>query len=357
VIRGISGYSDSHKNNHWQPYAAVTAAAYAKELLGVIPPVQVDTPTAADVIKKASMKMNKIGEAVDRIQRTVDSTQEDEYRMKLLDWLSPIDYAELQNDTFRKRQKGTGEWFLKSTPFIEWLEGKKKTLFCPGIPGTGKTIIASIAANHLETSFPDDKTGRAFLYCIYKRQENQNVDDLLSSLLGQLTVWQPVVPESIRELYNKHRRKRRLSQNEIREALRSIIKTYSRTFIIIDALDECKTDRMRNELLSEVYKLQEESDTRLMVTFRPNIIPIRPNIIPKRPSNVTELEIRAHEEDIKEYLSDRMSELCSVVQDNNELQYKIKTRILTLVDYYYYYYYYYYCILKRICRLWTADCR
>lgn len=37
VIRGICDYSDSHKNKKWQEYAAATAAAYAKELLSVIP--------------------------------------------------------------------------------------------------------------------------------------------------------------------------------------------------------------------------------------------------------------------------------------------------------------------------------
>ena len=36
VIRGICDYSDSHKNDAWQGYAAVTAASYAKELLKVI---------------------------------------------------------------------------------------------------------------------------------------------------------------------------------------------------------------------------------------------------------------------------------------------------------------------------------
>jgi nucleoside phosphorylase len=52
VIRGICGYSDTHTHKNWQPYAAANAAAYAKELLGVIPPVQVDmTPTAVDAIK------------------------------------------------------------------------------------------------------------------------------------------------------------------------------------------------------------------------------------------------------------------------------------------------------------------
>ncbi|KAF4807001.1 hypothetical protein CGCSCA5_v013802 [Colletotrichum siamense] len=37
VIRGICDYSDSHKAKQWQEYAAATAAAYAKELLCVIP--------------------------------------------------------------------------------------------------------------------------------------------------------------------------------------------------------------------------------------------------------------------------------------------------------------------------------
>lgn len=41
VIRGICDYADTHKNKHWQPYAAAVAAAYAKELLCVIPANQV----------------------------------------------------------------------------------------------------------------------------------------------------------------------------------------------------------------------------------------------------------------------------------------------------------------------------
>ncbi|KAF4814019.1 Nephrocystin-3 [Colletotrichum tropicale] len=37
VIRGICDYADAHKNKQWQPYAAATAAALAKELLYTIP--------------------------------------------------------------------------------------------------------------------------------------------------------------------------------------------------------------------------------------------------------------------------------------------------------------------------------
>lgn len=51
VIRGICDYADTHKNKGWQMYAAATAAAYAKELLRIIPADQVEaTLRAAEVM-------------------------------------------------------------------------------------------------------------------------------------------------------------------------------------------------------------------------------------------------------------------------------------------------------------------
>ena len=47
VIRGICDYADTHKNKSWQGYAAATAAAFAKELLGVVPKQEMQkTPPA-----------------------------------------------------------------------------------------------------------------------------------------------------------------------------------------------------------------------------------------------------------------------------------------------------------------------
>lgn len=39
VIQGICDYADSHKNKRWLAYAAGVAAAYAKELLSMVPPI------------------------------------------------------------------------------------------------------------------------------------------------------------------------------------------------------------------------------------------------------------------------------------------------------------------------------
>lgn len=43
VIRGICDYSDSHKNKQWQGYAAMVAAAFAKDILGEVEPSAVQS--------------------------------------------------------------------------------------------------------------------------------------------------------------------------------------------------------------------------------------------------------------------------------------------------------------------------
>jgi nucleoside phosphorylase len=62
VIRGICDYADSHKNKRWQPYAAATAAAYAKELLSIIPTQEiVKTTKAAEQLRDGKREGAEIG--------------------------------------------------------------------------------------------------------------------------------------------------------------------------------------------------------------------------------------------------------------------------------------------------------
>lgn len=53
VIRGICDYADLHKSKRWQAYAAGTAAAYAKEVLSVIPMAKmVKSCTVNEIIRE-----------------------------------------------------------------------------------------------------------------------------------------------------------------------------------------------------------------------------------------------------------------------------------------------------------------
>jgi Cdc6-like AAA superfamily ATPase len=197
--------------------------------------------------------------------------QEDQGRQTVLDWITPIDYAPQQNDFINRRQAGTGQWLLDSTEYQTWVETNKQTLFCPGIPGAGKTILTSIVVEELTTCFQNNKSiGIAYLYCNFRRQHEQKVEDLLASLLKQLTQGRSSLPNTIKSLYDSHQDKRtRLSFDEISRALQSVVTMYSRVFIVIDALDECQvSNNCRKTFLSELFSLQAKCVGNLFATSR-----------------------------------------------------------------------------------------
>jgi hypothetical protein len=96
--------------------------------------------------------------------------------------------------------------------------------------------------------------GVAYLYFKSRRQQEQGLSDLLLSLLKQLTL--PSVPETLASLYKYHEVKRaRPSFDEISGALHSVVASYSRAFIIIDALDECRMADSRHKFMAEISNL------------------------------------------------------------------------------------------------------
>src|ERR1700712_1045056 len=102
-------------------------------------------------------------------------------------WLSPSDFAAQQHDFISRKEEGTGQWFLDSAEFKAWQQGPEKTLFCPGIPGAGKTMIAAIAIDHLYKRSRSEEIGVAYLFCNYKAQQVQTSTALLAVVLKQLT--------------------------------------------------------------------------------------------------------------------------------------------------------------------------
>jgi Cdc6-like AAA superfamily ATPase len=257
----------------------------------------------------------------------------DDYRQEVLRWLAPVDYAAQYSDFLDRRQEGTGLWLLKSAEFAAWLNGTQNTLFCPGIPGAGKTIMASIVGENLwetfpEKTFPNHRSGIAFLYCSYGRRTEQTAVNLLSALLKQLVQEQPLIPEPVKELYNYHiNRKTRPSFDEFSTSLLAITKSCSQVFIIIDALDECRDDDgTRMKLLSKIRNLQTQSNIKLMATSR--LIPE----IEKEFETDIRLEVQAIGEDIERYLDKQMSRLPSFVSKIPSLPQRIKTDIIKAAD-------------------------
>jgi Cdc6-like AAA superfamily ATPase len=255
--------------------------------------------------------------------------KDDQQRRTIQDWLTPTDYGTQQSDFISRRQGGTGRWLLDSDEFQRWFNQSKQTLFCTGIPGAGKTIITSIVVDYLNMKFENDTgVGIAFLYCNFRRQQEQKPEDLLASLVKQLVQEQSSMPERVKSLYEYHKDKRtRPSFDEISKALHSVVADYSRTFIIVDALDECQiSDGGRTRLLSEIFNLQAKTGASLFATSR-----YIPEIMKEFEGSVS-LEIRASDEDVRRYLDGHMLELPSLVVRSHDLQENIKTEIIKAVD-------------------------
>jgi Cdc6-like AAA superfamily ATPase len=256
----------------------------------------------------------------------MNTTMDADQKTKILNWLTPIDYGPQQSDFINRRQEGTGQWLLDSDEFREWLNQSNQTLFCQGMPGAGKTIMASIVINHLHTKYHTDVSiGIAYLYCNFRRQYEQRSTDLLASLLKQLVRRRPFIPESMQGLYECHKaRETHPSFDEISKVLQSIVADYQKVFIIIDALDECQVSdrRERKRLLSEIFNLQAKMGANLFATSRPV-----PDIATEFEGKSTQLEIRAGDNDLQRYLDGHMSRLPSFVSRSRDLQEEIKVEI------------------------------
>ncbi|KAJ7572821.1 hypothetical protein C8J56DRAFT_806274 [Mycena floridula] len=125
-------------------------------------------------------------------------------RQEFLNWISKLDFQATQKETFAKHAAGTGDWFLKQQKFVDWKDGKTKFLWCPGIPGAGKTILSSIIVEHLHGAILQPKIAVICIYCDYRQQEAQTPIQLLGSVLKQLAQQHPVLSDHLLALHKKY---------------------------------------------------------------------------------------------------------------------------------------------------------
>ena len=244
------------------------------------------------------------------------------------EWISPTDYPAQQSDIIKRRQEGTGQWFLDAPEVAKWRSGAKATLFCPGIPGAGKTMVAAIAIDSLLKSIQDNSVGVAYIYCNYKDQREQDVTSILAAILKQLVQGRPSLAEPLTQLHKQHAHKgTRPSADEISTALRSVISDLSTVYIVIDALDECRNDDgTRRWLLARIRDLQSKADIRFLATSR-----FLPDIIDEFKDS-GRLEVQASDEDVRRFVAGQVHRLPNCIQRKHELQMLVLDKIAESVD-------------------------
>ena len=127
-------------------------------------------------------------------------------------------------------------------------------LWLHGIPGCGKTILSStIIEDVLQQCQQNSAFAVGYFYFDFNDDEKQRHENMLRSLLKQISVRHMSTPQALDKLYSGCAKDgRQPTTVELLAVLKDVIEGFQETFIILDAMDECKD---REELLQDIQKL------------------------------------------------------------------------------------------------------
>ncbi|KAH6903896.1 hypothetical protein BKA70DRAFT_1432862 [Coprinopsis sp. MPI-PUGE-AT-0042] len=230
--------------------------------------------------------------------------------LEILNSIPLPNFRNIQLDTYAKATQGTCGWFITGDTFLFWVKNGK-ILWAVGIPGAGKTILASIVTNYLEQLEEEAAGGSICVAYVYVRySEPLAARDILESLVRQIIERHVDLVPAAETLYGKHKRERtRPGQQDLLRLLSRFTELGKTLFFVIDAVDE-----MPSEERAVTLGLLASLDARLFVTSRP--LPLLQQCFPMAQM----LEVTAHSSDIDLLIQDSLSrhpDLMVLLEDPN----------------------------------------
>lgn len=139
-------------------------------------------------------------------------------------------------------------WVLSNEDFVEWRDRDSgQLLWIRGDPGKGKTMLLCGIIDELNESCSDPTTV-AYFFCQGAEMTINNATAVLRSLIYMLVIQHKSLITHVRREYDQNRtafegmNAWQALANVFREILNDPLILYQKTYVIIDALDECTTD-------------------------------------------------------------------------------------------------------------------
>lgn len=181
-----------------------------------------------------------------------------------------------------------------------------------------------------------------WIYFDYTVGNQHSPENVVSSLLGQAIIALnlsdgPGVPSEIFECLAKIKSKRR--QPDLTGTLKLLSKALQKlrkTYICIDALDECKADYVVSILRALKSLLDDPNLTTslsVFITSRPHVDPlIKAHLTNRAPASRLSVTIKANANDIEKYLIDKIESDTSHVDMDSDLENDIVANITSTAD-------------------------
>ncbi|KAI1264745.1 hypothetical protein F5Y18DRAFT_78006 [Xylariaceae sp. FL1019] len=274
-----------------------------------------------NVVESIHSETIALRNSLEASQQLLEDSKESDARQAVLNWISPEKYErkhviQRQVNVRASRTPETGSWFLEHPLYRQWKrrETPENLLWCPGIQGSGKTILISAAIDDV-LEFPgSDRAQVGYVYFDYQSQEDQTPTVVLNSLLRQLVQVLPTIPTAIQDIFSaKSPKTASLSVLECEWLISELARDNGTCYLILDALDESDNAKCRTEIISSIIRLRATPEIRVLVTSRPHT-----EIIDVALADCPRLNITAHDGDIRTYLRqeiDKQSAL-QVVDDD-----------------------------------------
>jgi len=138
------------------------------------------------------------------------------------------------------------------------------------------------------------KIGLAYVYCDYRDQKGQAVENILGEVVKQLLMRLPEIPETVSKLYEERaKHKKPLSSADAIDLLRTACAQFSKVYVCLDALDEADNLRGLLEKLCE-----SPSSMQIFGTGRQHIH----GTVQEYLKEENCISIKAHENDIRLFI-------------------------------------------------------
>ena len=191
--------------------------------------------------------------------------------------------------------------------------------------------VSSMIIDTLGNKFSDQNVIVACFYFDFAAQKEQSPTNMLGSLLKQIVGGLAGIPEEVAKEYYKHKKViggRRPQLSEILTMLQTVSAS-QRTFICVDALDECVAEHRPVVLRSLREILEKSPGTRLFLTGRSYI---RGEIQSLLSETATFMDIKPNKGDIITYILAKLKEDTNKDAMNPSLRTDILTKIPAMVS-------------------------
>ncbi|ETS80318.1 hypothetical protein PFICI_07847 [Pestalotiopsis fici W106-1] len=156
--------------------------------------------------------------------------------------LEPPDYEADHQGASEQRYHESGSWFLREPLFLRWSTSQtlpNTTLYIHGMPGAGKTVLASKVISHLRNSTSFSTARCLFFFFKHREDTKHSMTDMLRAVIVQLLTQDPTLVGASFEEYGSVSDRQARSLTCLKSWAKMLLLSQRECHIILDGLDEC----------------------------------------------------------------------------------------------------------------------